>query len=71
MTVNNESYIFMFLFLSRSMEPGNRTSDFDCSIGLSCWAIIMAESWGELQLRPLSRDLFSPRVCYAPYSYER
>jgi len=41
MTVNDESCIFMFLFLSRRMGLGNRTSDFDCSIDLSCWATVL------------------------------
>jgi len=48
MTVNTEACIPVFLFLSRRMGPGSRSSGFDCSIDLSCWAIIMVESWGEL-----------------------
>jgi len=65
MTVNTKTCIFVSLFLSRSMGLGNRTSSFDYSIDLSCWAIIMAKSWGELQLRPLSQDLRYSRREYA------
>ena len=72
MTVNTETCIFVSLILSRRMGLGNRTSDFDCSIDLSCWAIIMVESCGELQLRPLLMTYgILATSCYAPYSYKR
>lgn len=51
--------VLVFLFLSESMGFGNRIFfGFDCGIDPSCWMS------GELQLRPLSQDLFSLQVRY-------
>ena len=44
-----------------------RLFNFDCGINLSRCGIEKAGCYGELWLRPLSQDLFSPRVVITNY----
>jgi len=44
---------------------------FDCGINLSRCGIGRAGCYGELWSRPLSQDLFSPRVCQDPLIAEQ
>ena len=46
LTISYRAYIFVSLLLSRSMESGNRTFNFDCGIGLSSCGILTVECCG-------------------------
>ena len=62
MLINTKGSILESLPLFRGLEFGNKTIHFDCGINLSRCGIGRAGCYGELWLRPLSQDLFSPRV---------
>ena len=62
MLINTKGSIFESHLLFRDLEFGNETFHFDRGINLSRCGIERAGCLVELWLRPLSQDLFSPRV---------